>query len=127
VPGLNHTGFAFYDDNRYFTFSGAVHSQSGDIGTVDFTALHAELFPATPRTGSSSKPSISLGHSELLMKARSARNGAAFARLFAGNWEGDYASQSEADMALCCHLAFWTGRDAGRMDALYPSVWPVPR
>lgn len=30
-----------------------------------------------------------------------------------------YASQSEADLALCSHLAFWTGRDAAKMDSMF--------
>lgn len=37
-------------------------------------------------------------------------------------WQGDcsrYPSQSEADMALCSHLAFWTGKDAAQMDRLF--------
>ena len=36
-------------------------------------------------------------------------------------WRGDtsaYDSRSEADMALCCLLAFWTGRDGRRVDRL---------
>ena len=62
--------------------------------------------------------SLTLEDTDLLNLARNARNGAAFARL----WEGDswgYQSQSEADMALCNQLAFWTGRDPQRMDKLF--------
>jgi len=35
-----------------------------------------------------------------------------------GNTVG-YDSQSEADMALCCLLAFWTGGDRTQMDHLF--------
>jgi hypothetical protein len=120
VPGLDHVGYGFYDDNRYFTFSGAVHPQSGSICTLDLTALHAELFPVVPpRNGTSYQATPSLGDPELLEKARSAKNGAKFARLFAGRWEDDYPTQSEADMALCCHLAFWCGNDPARIEALF--------
>lgn len=55
---------------------------------------------------------------ELLDKAMNARNGGQFKSL----WEGsimNYPSQSEADQALCNLLAFWTGKDAARMDALF--------
>ena len=48
-----------------------------------------------------------------------ARNGADFAALWRGEWEGRYPSQSEADLALCGALAFWTGRDAGRVERLF--------
>ncbi|MCU4744115.1 hypothetical protein [Natronoglomus mannanivorans] len=55
---------------------------------------------------------------ELLEKARSASNGEKFDRLWRGSTTG-YDSQSEADMALCCLLAFWTGGDAARVDRLF--------
>ncbi len=55
---------------------------------------------------------------ELLNLAKNSKNGAAFTALFSGSQTG-YSSQSEADMALCRHLAFWTGKDAQKMDALF--------
>jgi putative DNA primase/helicase len=42
-----------------------------------------------------------------------------FADLWAGDIPSKYASQSEADLALCCKLAFYTGKDAGQIDALF--------
>ncbi len=57
--------------------------------------------------------------SDLIARASRARNGARFARLFAGTWEGDHASQSEADLALCASLAFWTGKDADQIDSCF--------
>lgn len=36
-----------------------------------------------------------------------------------GKWKDDYGSQSEADLALCNKLAFWTSRDAGQIDAIF--------
>ena len=59
-----------------------------------------------------------LGTEELLQLAKNSKNGAAFMALWDGSMEG-FESQSEADMALCSHLAFWTGRDAEKMDALF--------
>lgn len=55
---------------------------------------------------------------ELLQKALSCRNAAAFKALWEGSTVG-YPSSSEADYALCRQLAFWTGRDAGKMDAMF--------
>lgn len=55
---------------------------------------------------------------ELLDKAMNARNGGQFKSLWEGNIM-NYPSQSEADQALCNLLAFWTGKDAARMDALF--------
>ena len=55
---------------------------------------------------------------ELIQKAKDAANGEKFERLWNGSTVG-YDSHSEADMALCSLLAFWTGGDAHRMDRLY--------
>ena len=59
-----------------------------------------------------------ISDAELIEKAKSAGNGVKFATLWEGGLYG-YASQSEADQALCNLLAFWTGKDAARMDALF--------
>jgi len=36
-------------------------------------------------------------------------------------WEGGGfgGDKSRGDLALCCHLSFWTGRDAGRIERLF--------
>jgi len=55
---------------------------------------------------------------DLLTIAARAADGARFCAL----WNGDtsaYGSQSEADLALCNILAFWTGKNAERMDRLF--------
>ncbi len=54
----------------------------------------------------------------ILTRARLARNGAKFSRLWAGDISG-YPSPSEADLALCRELAFWTGSDAVIIDRLF--------
>ena len=42
-----------------------------------------------------------------------------FRYLYSGQWQSDYPSQSEADLALCSKLAFWTGKDVELMDLLF--------
>lgn len=54
----------------------------------------------------------------LIERAKHSRKGAQFAVLWAGDITG-YKSASEADIALCNALAFWTGKDAARMDRLF--------
>ena len=54
----------------------------------------------------------------LIEKAKRGKGGAQFAALWAGDATG-YPSQSEADMALCNALAWWTNGDAGRVDRLF--------
>jgi hypothetical protein len=63
--------------------------------------------------------SVSISDQTLLVKARSAWWCTdKFQRLWAGNWIG-YHSRSEAHLALCRILAYWTGRDPGRIDYLF--------
>lgn len=59
-----------------------------------------------------------LSDEELLDRARSAANGAKFQRLWRGETSG-YESHSEADMALCSLLAFWSGNDPAQIDRLF--------
>jgi primase-polymerase (primpol)-like protein len=62
--------------------------------------------------------STSLSDQALLERAKGAANGEKFTRLWRGNTTG-YESHSEADMALCSLLAFWTGGDSGQLDGLF--------
>ena len=55
---------------------------------------------------------------KLVEKAKASKNGDKFSSLWSGSIEG-YLSHSEADMALCSKLAFWTGRDPIAMDELF--------
>jgi primase-polymerase (primpol)-like protein len=52
-------------------------------------------------------------------KASGAANGQKFSKLWAGEWQGSYPSQSEADAALCSILAFYVGPDTERIDRLF--------
>ncbi|WP_054644785.1 phage NrS-1 polymerase family protein [Thermoanaerobacter thermocopriae] len=57
---------------------------------------------------------------EILEKARTAENHKEFNLLWEGKWqEAGYPSQSEADLALCCMLAFWSGKNKEQMDRLF--------
>lgn len=122
-PSRTHTGYAFYDKNRFFTFSGNILPGSGDISdlTPELAGLHRELFPAAANgTSRFSAKATALPSSdaEILERACNARDGAKFSRLLRGDFS-DYSSHSEADLAFCCMLAFWTQRDAGRIDTLF--------
>ncbi|MCC8122115.1 MAG: phage/plasmid primase, P4 family [Oscillospiraceae bacterium] len=60
----------------------------------------------------------SLDDLPLIGKIKASRSGELFSRLWAGDTTG-YQSQSEADIALCDILAFWTRRDTAQMDRLF--------
>ena len=111
---------------RYFTFTGIpVDGTPSEISDRqnELLALHAKLFGnrKAPDARRRSEPprSLALNDLELIAKARGAENGPKFDRLWSGQWEGHYNSQSEADIALCCILAFWLQNDTGRIDSLF--------
>ncbi len=56
---------------------------------------------------------------EVLSRARVARNGEKFRRLYDEGDTSGYASQSEADLALISILLFWCDGDENRADALF--------
>lgn len=59
-----------------------------------------------------------LSDNDVIAKASKAKNSDKFNRLMSGQWQGEYPSQSEADLALCCELAFWTP-DTDLIDGLF--------
>jgi putative DNA primase/helicase len=114
-----------FSRTRYFTFTGIhVEGTPTDIfdRQVELLELHRELFGSrNSSAGNNSVLSSQLSESddELIAKAKHAHNGSKFGRLWNRRWEGDYPSQSEADLALCCLLAFRTGKDRARIDGLF--------
>lgn len=56
---------------------------------------------------------------ELLERARHAKNGEGFSRLWGGDTSAHDGDASAADLALCNHLAFWTNGDSTQMDRLF--------
>lgn len=64
---------------------------------------------------------LNLDDNEIIDLARRAKNGIYFQALYEGNWQGAYNSQSDADLAFCNMLAFWTQRDYEQMDRIFRS------
>jgi len=114
-----------YCEKRYFTITG-VHVE-GTPTTIEacpaLASLHAALTAPKPSQAARQQYAPPVGDvaasdEALLEKAMHAKNGASFRTLWQGDMFG-YASQSEAELALCNLLAFWTGKDAYRMDRLF--------
>lgn len=115
-----------YETARFFTFTGNhVEGTPTEIRerSAELHAIHEEYVAertgdrSTTPTGSATA-SGDLGDEELLRRAKSAANGEKFERLWRGSIAG-YESHSEADMALCSLLAFWTGGDVTQMDRIF--------
>jgi putative DNA primase/helicase len=121
--GRHPHGFGAFDRARYFVMTG-LHVTGTPTTIEDRQAQLDEVLerylPTKPKVSTAVESSpVDLDDQELLRAAFAARNGVAFQELYQGSWQGRYSSQSEADLALCTMLAFWTGRDAARIDGMF--------
>lgn len=114
-----------YDNVRFFAMTGNIyegHCQLHDR-TQEIKALHEKyLQPSyTFQKESKEERRVTLlpNDEEVISKALSSKNNIIFSSLYYGQWEGAYASQSDADLALCSFLAFWTNKDATQMDRIF--------
>jgi len=127
VDGRKGDAHEMYQAKRYFTVTG---KPFGDVRPLadrskEIVELFAEWFPdksaPMPQKSTSSAP-IDLSDAELITKIKRSKNGALFSALWGGDWKNSgYKSHSEADIAFCNMLAFWTRNDADRMDRLFRS------
>lgn len=150
IPGdaTRNGNYEIYENKRYFTFTGEkleglpseVKERQKEID--DFyeeyiqTEEKDENVEATPEEfvdfSINDSSSSSLTNEEIIRKAKNSSNSSKFESLWNGSTAG-YKSQSEADLALCSLLAFWTGGDASRIDrlfrnsGLYRSKWDEKR
>lgn len=126
-----------YNNGRYFITTGNLYNK--DYTEIkdcseSIKVLHSKyLYTEKPKVAPRMIERVNLEDREILDKARNCKTGNLFQLLYSGNWQGVYNSQSEADLALCNHLAFWTQRDEYQMDrifrssGLYRSKWDTKR
>jgi hypothetical protein len=135
IPGLEI--YQSYTDQkgthgRFFALTGNRLPGCADaIGDCQeaLDALYARAFPEPERPRRERTERAGGNHSvmgvtdatdaEIVDRARRARNGDKFERLWGGDTGGHGGDHSRADLALCSMLAFWTGPDPARIDALY--------
>src|SRR5215204_6488757 len=129
VPGLRRKNLQknieVYDRRRFFTVTG--HHLPGTPKTIEsrqeeLEALYAWLFPKEEETTTKSPNGVVANHDlsdeDILSKAFRAINGDNFLKLWNGD-ASDYESHSEADLALCSMIAFWTGPDPERIERMF--------
>ena len=112
-----------YSSGRYFICTGnlynPVYTQIKNC-TETIKILHSKYLPASvPKAEFKHYEVVNLEDQEVIDKARNCKTGQLFNMLYGGNWEGLFPSQSEADLALCNQLAFWTGRNETQMDRIF--------
>jgi hypothetical protein len=120
-----------YERERFYAVTG--HPLAGTPQTINdrqeqlaevyhevFTKKKAAPGKATADTTAGATSARDLADDKLLDLARAARNGAKFAALYdRGDTSLHDNDNSRADAALCEMLAFWTNKDAARMDRLF--------
>jgi hypothetical protein len=115
--------FEVYDQGRFFCVTGdrlpGAPQETADF-QAELTGLLAELFPKPARNGGPPASGSPSGRTdpEVLERAFAAKNGADVERLYRGD-VASYGSRSEADLALCSMLSFWTGPDPEQLDRLF--------
>lgn len=117
-------GLEVYRHGRYFTFTGnsldvgPVQERSDEIKTIFDKYLTEKEEAKSVSTRSQSASDMSnLSNKEIWERMFNSKNGKSIQDLFNGQLiNGDHSS---TDMALCNHLAFWTDKDASKMDSMF--------
>ncbi len=117
-------GLEMYDNGRYFTVTENSFKHYPRIGQrqEEIELIYQKYFAKKQEYQESAPKQQSITYLEdekVIELAGKSRNGNKFLDLFAGNWQGYYASQSEADLAFCNALAFWTNCDEQQMDRIF--------
>jgi hypothetical protein len=120
--GKRNKRVEFYPDTRgrFFTVTGRPLPGT-PLGISQQELLLAEFladeFPVEERQAAAPVASSVAPEDEGVWRViRAAKNGHEVEKLYHGDWQGKYKTQSEADLALCNHLAFWLGDDQERID-----------
>ena len=107
--------------NRFVTVTGDVY-RTGEIPN-DETAMTTLLDTLMKRNKQVQQTHFQhhsyLDDEAVIAHANEASNSEKFKKLFAGEWEDLYGSQSDADMAFLSILAFWCGCDEEQMDRIF--------
>ena len=106
--------------NKYVTVTGNPLTPGVDLEERgEQLAAVLEKYMVRPRA-SKQKPTLPLTQADqdLIRRAKRSKRGAEFSNLWAGDGVA-YESHSEADIALCNMLAFWTNRNPAQMDRLF--------
>lgn len=122
TPGFRHRkgNIEIYDQKRFFTVTGnhipttppRIEHRQEEINT-----LYCDLFGIEEDQRSKSTSSSTLSDSEILDLATKAQNNEKFSKLMQGNYSA-YPSESEADLALCGILVFYT-QNPEQLDRLF--------
>lgn len=115
-------GVEMYDDGRFIAMTGNALAACEPSECTDGINYIYNKYKTTAAASSDNcvrvDPSTRRSDNWIIDHAKAREK--KFADLFAGEWsKAGYESQSEADLALCLILSFWTDRDPVSMDRLF--------
>lgn len=134
--GGKHGDCEAYQDKRFLTVTGNVFRGRSEVKTIPpdtitwfwKTFIRPDPEPAKPAnpprsddqgTGAPPPRALPTTPAEVIALAERSKNGDKFRRLMAGDLSDHGGDHSAADLALCCVLAFYCGRDPALMDATF--------
>ncbi|PFQ42802.1 DNA primase [Bacillus cereus] len=116
-------GLEIYSYGRFFTFTGN-RENSNDVydRTDELAEVFEQYFDDSDIQGRVNlaefeKDEIKISNESLWEKMFRSKNGDEIRSLYNGNLINE--DHSASDLALCNYLAFWTGKSATRMDAMF--------
>lgn len=116
-------GLEIYSYGRFFTFTGN-RENSNDVydRTDELAEVFEQYFDDSDIQGRVNlaefeKDEIKISNEALWERMFRSKNGDEIRSMYNGNLIND--DHSATDLALCNHLAFWTGKSATRMDAMF--------
>ena len=123
--GRRKNNVEMYESGRFFVMTGNICAEFAEINecTELIKPLHEKYIGGHKPKARAAPPAplpLPQTASEIVELAENSKNGDKFKRLYSGDITG-YKSQSEAELAFCNSLAFWTGRDAEKMDSIFRS------
>ena len=125
VDGKRKGPIEVYQAGRYMTVTGHVIEglpRTVEPRQMEIDAFYKQVFGTlekSPNEEKKTRTESALGDwRAIIEKAFESKSGQEIRRLWNGDFSA-YPSQSEGDMALCSHLAFWLGGDAAAIDSAF--------
>ncbi len=119
--------YELYSHGRYFTVTEEPFGKEKPVRTISPEEIESILgaigYPwdkgADPVTKSAAASTVVREDDVILKKMFGSKHGQDVEALYKGDISKHKDDASSADMALCAHLAFWTGRNAAQMERIW--------
>lgn len=119
-----NSNIEIYDTGRFMTVTGDVITDKpiaeGESVQLVVDKYFTRLSKKLALMETNEHPLVQLDDKSVIQRMLSSKNGEKIKALLNGDWS-IYVSHSEADFALCSHLAYWTRNNIEQIDRLFKS------